>query len=467
MPILIGSEYYLRQIQLQLGVGGILKIPVPPPPLNELIRNLAGAERFLSVLGQVQSSAMAGEYLAWDKLRHKQPPGDLNHEEWWFALRFARNSVRRDLALLRQESGKPFSYTLPDVVLESMDEITRKTSGEIAISELVTNPATRDRYLVSSLIEEAITSSQLEGAVTTRQVAKEMLRTGRSPKTRSERMILNNYRAIQRVTELINTPLTPDLVCEIHRIVTEGTLDNPAAVGALQTDDAGRVAVWGNQGELLHRPPAVAELPERLERLCKFANGLTEEGYVPPVLRSIAIHFMFGYDHYFEDGNGRTARALFYWSMLRQGYWLAEFLTISRILKKAPAQYARSFLLTEQDEGDLTHFFSYQLDVLSRAITELYEYLAKKTEDLRTIQNNIRALPGEFNYRQLALLEHAIRTPDAIYSAHSQAMSNKTSLETARQDLSALEKRGFLERRKSGKRFVWVAVRDLAAKLNA
>ena len=68
-----------------------------------------------------------------------------------------------------------------------------------------------------------------------------------------------------------------------------------------------------------------------------------------PVLRATlpAIHFMVGYDHYFEDGNGRTARAFFYWSMLRQGYWLAEFLSISRVLRAAPARYARSFLLTE------------------------------------------------------------------------------------------------------------------------
>lgn len=429
------------------------------------MQNLADAGRFVTVLEQVKSSAMSGEYLAWDKLRHKQPPGDLTAGEWWLAVRLARHSARRDLVLLRAVSGKPFSYTLPDVVLEGMDEITRKASGEIVISELVTNTATRDRYLVSSLIEEAITSSQLEGAVTSRRVAKEMLQTGRPPKNRSERMILNNYRAIQRVTELVNTPLTPDLVCEIHRIVTDGALDDPAAAGVLQTDDAQRVAVWGDQGELLHRPPVVAELSERLVRLCRFANGLAEDGYVPPVLRSIAIHFMFGYDHYFENGNGRTARALFYWSMLRQGYWLAEFLTISRVLKRAPAQYARSFLLTEQDEGDLTHFFIYQLDVLSRAITELYEYLAKKAEDLRNIQRNIGALPGEFNHRQLALLQHAIRTPDAIYTAHSHAASHKTSVETARQDLAALEQRGFLERHKSGKQFTWVPVPNLAVQL--
>ena len=45
------------------------------------------------------------------------------------------------------------------------------------------------RYLVNSLMEEAIRSSQLEGATTTRRVAKELLRSGREPKDRGERMI--------------------------------------------------------------------------------------------------------------------------------------------------------------------------------------------------------------------------------------------------------------------------------------
>ena len=56
----------------------------------------------------------------------------------------------------------------------------------------MTNPETRDSYLVRSLLEESITSSQLEGAATTREIAKEMIRNGRQPRDRGERMIFNN-----------------------------------------------------------------------------------------------------------------------------------------------------------------------------------------------------------------------------------------------------------------------------------
>ncbi|MEK8226622.1 Fic family protein [Oerskovia sp. M15] len=296
-------------------------------------------------------------------------------------------------------------------MLREVEHINRHASGSIAISEQVTNPGTRDTYAISSLIEEAITSSQLEGAVTSRRVAKEMIRTGRPPVDHSERMIFNNYRAMQRVVELRHQPLTPELILEVHRIVTEGTLDDPRSAGRIQDDDTLRVSVFGDGDQVLHRPPPVADLPDRMAALCSFANDDSATTYVPPALRAIMIHFMMGYDHYFEDGNGRTARAIFYWSMLRQGFWLTEFLTISRILKGAPAQYARSFLLTEQDDGDLTYFLQYHLEVIHRAIDELREHLDRKADELRAVQVEMRALPGEFNYRQLVLLERAVKDP--------------------------------------------------------
>lgn len=447
-----------------------MKQPATPPNLTHLLSRLtsSGSDRIVDVLSQRLPHEFQREYLHWDKLRYKNPPAGLSSEEWWLRTKLARQSIAREIDLLRDKTGRPFWYCLPDVVLESVDSITRKASGDISVSEQVTNSHTRDTYIVSSLIEEAITSSQLEGAVTSRRVAKDMIRSGRDPRDRSERMILNNYRAMRRIADLRNVDLTPDLVCEIHRIVTDGTLDDPEAAGKLQDDDEKRVAVWdvADDSLPLHDPPRVAELPDRLRRLCEFANSAGAMPYMPPVLRAIVIHFMFGYDHYFSDGNGRTARAIFYWSMLRQGYWLAEFITISRILRDAPAQYGRAYLFTESDEGDLTYFVIYNLHVIERAINDLHVYLAKKAEELREAQNRIRALPGEFNYRQLAVLENAIKDPSSVgYSAASHATSHNVTTETARSDLSGLEQRGLLVQRRMGRRFVWFPAPDLRDQL--
>ena len=444
-----------------------MKTPMPPPDFDELLsRALKDTSQIARVLRRESGSVSSEPYLPWDELRYRQPPDGLSHEEWWLSTKMARNAILRKTPLLDRE-GKPFHYALPDQVLSCIEEVVRHTSGSIGATELVTNAASRDRYVVNSLIEEAITSSQLEGASTSRKVAKEMLRSGRKAHDRSEQMILNNYRAMRRVGEMRNERITPELVLELHRIVTEGTLDDPSAAGRLQRPDEVRVAVWAEDGELLHRPPDAKELPERLERLCAFANSDLDTGYLPPVLRAITLHFMFGYDHYFEDGNGRTARAIFYWSMLNRGFWLAEFLTISKILKTAPSQYARSFLYTEQDENDLTYFFNYHLDVVMRAVRDLHSYLARKTAELRQLQTKLIGSNREFNHRQLALLQHALRDPSALFTMSSHARAHSSSLETARQDLLDLVGKDLLLRRRSGREFQFLPVKDIAQRLGA
>jgi len=381
----------------------------------------------------------------------------------WFVVKLARMTMQRTLPL-EDQNGDAFTYAVPDEVLRGIEAINRDASGHIAISEQVTNPTTRDRYVVSSLIEEAITSSQLEGAATTRRVAKDMIRSGRAPRTVDERMILNNYRAMTRIGELRKERLSPELIYEIHRLVTEETLDDPTASGRCQTPNEERVSVWDGD-QLLYAPPPAADLPARIEMLCKFANDELDSDYIPPVVRAISLHFMLGYDHPFQDGNGRTARALFYWAMLNRGYWLAEFLSISRILKAAPAQYARSFLHTEQDGNDLTYFVLYQLSVIRRSIQELHDYLDRKIRDVQEVRRILAAMPGEFNHRQVVLLQHAMSNADAEYTVQSHMNSHKVVHETARRDLLELEQRDLLIKHRVGKAFVWVPPPDLSSLL--
>jgi Fic family protein len=151
--------------------------------------------------------------------------------------------------------------------------------------------------------------------------------------------------------------------------------------------------------------------------------------------------------------------------MLRNGYWLTEFLTISRILKAAPSQYARSFLLTEDDEGDLTYFFIYHLGVVNRSITDLHAYLAQKAKELRLLQQSLRSGPTDLNHRQLALLDHALRNPEAVFTADSHANSHRVSGMTSRHDLGDLEERGFIQRFKLGRKFAWAPAPDLGERL--
>lgn len=446
-------------------LGGRVRIPRKPPTLDDLLEKIH-PDRFGSIFAAKHGPAPEGKYRHWNTLCYLEPPAGLSHEEWWLGIKLVRNNMAHPLPL-RDTAGSPFTYSMPDAAQERVHKIDQLASGQIAVSEAVTNPATRDRYLVSSLIEEAITSSQLEGASTSRRVARNMIRSGRPPRDTSERMILNNYRAMNRVRVLSQEKLTPELIYELHRIVTDGTLDEPDAAGRPQLPHEERVKVYwerGDSGKILHTPPPAEELPERIEALCRFANGEEPEWFLHPVVRAIVVHFWLAYDHPFLDGNGRTARALFYWSMLKQGYWLAEFLTISNILKKAPAKYTRSFLFTETDDGDTTYFILYNLEVVMRAIEELNDYLRRKVTEVKEVESLIKGQP-HFNHRQLALFGHALRNPDASYTVISHSSSHDISSERARLDLLDLEKQSLLLKRKIGKANHYFPPNDLPDRL--
>jgi len=424
-----------------------------PPDLEKVAEELLkDADRLMQAL----NTPLPGEYLHWDKLRHLEPPTGLTSEAWWWAIKWRRRPPLLRVFPLTDKDGLPFAFALPDQVLRLLHHVDQKCSGEIAMPEVVTaDEQARSHYLVNSLMEEAIRSSQLEGATTTRNVAKELLRTGREPRDRSERMILNNYRALEFMREGMGERLTPEAVLELQRILTTGTLDNPDAAGRLQRPEDDRVAVFDRTDEsLVHNPPPAEQLPERLRRLCDFGNAAEDpEEFIPPAVRAILLHFWLAYDHPFEDGNGRTARALFYWSMRTQGYWLVEYLSISTILRKAPAKYMRAFMLTETDGRDATYFLIYQLEVMERAIKQLHSYLRRKAKEVAEVEQLMNRRDGEFNHRQLALLSAALRNQQQTYTFKSHASSHRVTHETSRRDLLELYERGLLDRRRSGRQY--------------
>src|SRR6266508_1096027 len=387
-----------------------MKRPQSPPaiPLNQVLA--LPSKKLGTILAEAVRSEAEGKYRHWDSIRHLTPPAGLTREQWWGATKLVRQPALKPLPLGDSE-GKQFRYAITDMIARLLHEIDLGAGGNIGMPDPIANPQTRSQYVMHSLFQEAVTSSQLEGAATTRAAAKEMLRTG------------------QKIT--------------VQDAIT---------------------------GEVCHSPPPADQLSDRLKALCEFANGsVLDVGkplgrFVHPAVRAILLHFWLAYDHPFVDGNGRTARALFYWSMLRQGYWLFEFVSISEILVKAPAKYAMSFLCTETDDNDVTYFLLYQCEVIRRAIASLHEYIDKKSKELRETETLLRGAT-DLNYRQQALVTHALRKPGTRYTIEGHRRSHAIVYETARNDLTALAERGLLETRKAGRAFAFVAAPDLAERL--
>jgi Fic family protein len=436
-----------------------MKIPMPPPKFdfNQVDK------KSLLIPGRLRPVTAKGEYLHWDKLRHLSPPHLLSSEQWWLIIKLARKTLYKQPPF-QDKHGKPFVLATTDNILHKLHSIDRSTGNAIQSPSSILNNQMKDTYLVQSLIEESITSSQLEGASTTRKVAKEMLRTQRKPRDLSEKMIFNNYQALQFVRDIKNESLTVEMILELHNILTKDTLDDPKTSGKIRVSDD--IHIWDNQEQILHTPPHAKELEERISKLCNFANETADKGdfFIHPIIRAILLHFMLAYDHPFVDGNGRTARALFYWCMAHQGYSLMEYISISEIIKRAPSQYARAYLYSETDENDLTYFVIHQLDVILKAINALYKHIDEQRNELIETEKLLRAnqaLLNKLNYRQIALIKHALKHPNIHYQIEGHRQSHNITYDTARTDLLKLAKFGLLSKQKTGKAFTFIAPSDL------
>ncbi len=435
------------------------RLPEDPPAINDVLIKIdpIHLNRVLDV-----GPTVDGRYLHWEEVRRRPPPAGLTTDEWWAGLALNRNTIARSSPILNTK-GDYFRYSLVDPVLEHLHNLDMRATGRLASPIATLNPTTRGSYRVRGIIEEAISSSQLEGAATTRVRAKEMLRSGQKPRDISERMISNNYNAIRYIREITNRDLSPDLICEIHAKLTEGTLENPDDCGRFQRPGDIRAKVVDELDKIMFMPPRAEEIMGRIKRLCDFANG-ANGGFTHPLLHSILLHFWLAYIHPFADGNGRTARGLFYWSALRGDYWLMEYVSISAVLHKAPGQYRDSFLYSETNDNDLTYFLIHQLNVLDKAFQGLSTYVDSVLKRNQEVDSIIGDIP-ELNYRQRALLSDALRNPDRLYTFRGHANRHDVSLNTARNDLLYLGGIDLIELEQIGKQKAFIASTNLASKL--
>lgn len=374
------------------------------------------------------------EYLYWDKAKYHVPK-DLNPADFW-------NAVKQTRAIgcsTFKFSACSFFYKETSRMQEILHNFDMNFGGTLASSNILSNK-NRQYYLLSSIMEEAIASSQMEGASTTRKVAKEMLRKQAKPKDRSQQMIFNNYNTIRYLSEHREDKFTPELLLEIHKQITEKTLDDPNDEGRFRTDN-NIFVVDGITGEVAHTPPSYTSIQATIKQICKFINNESKT-FIHPIIKAIIIHFMISYLHPFVDGNGRTARSLFFWYMLKKGYWLTEYLSISRVIYKSKVQYEKAFLYTEHDDYDLGYFIQYNLKALSQSFEELKIYLERKAQkNSALLEYRIQGL----NERQIQIVKMCAENPSCMFTSKDLETTFNVSVKTIRSDLEGLVKIKLME----------------------
>lgn len=108
-------------------------------------------------------------------------PSGILPEVLWQAVKF-----KRRLNVINLKFGKlQFHFTITSKMQQLLHEFDMNFGGSLGAGGIIPEKDHKV-YLLSSIMEEAIASSQMEGASTTRKVAKEMLRKQAKPINKSQ-----------------------------------------------------------------------------------------------------------------------------------------------------------------------------------------------------------------------------------------------------------------------------------------
>jgi len=428
-----------------------MRIPENPPSDEEIYK----------LLGQSDSKSIEelkpylyivnSKYLHWDELPMRFKDVKFNLKLLWGYAKLVREFNNRAIRL----DGLTLYYVQTPLIEKVLHGLDMRVGGKIDFESHMPSVDLKRKYLVNSLMEEAIASSQLEGAATTRVVAKQMLRENRKPKTTSEQMILNNYITMMYIKENTqpNQPLTLELILDVHKKITKDTLEKKEYEGAFRTDN--EVKVYSrDEGQLIYEPPDHSSINQLLQQSCGFANTEPTEFYLHPIVKAIVLHYIIGYIHPFNDGNGRTARALFYWYLISQKYDWFEYVAVSTAIKNAPVKYTRAYIYSETDNNDITYFVKFNLRQLDIALKSFEKYIEKTKTVNKNIFETIKNNPN-LNFRQADVIITLTKNERPTTVREMQERYN-ISYQTARTDLLGLAKLGYLRKHTRGKQFIFL-----------
>jgi len=401
----------------------------------------------------------APKYLYWDKVKH-HVSSSLTSTELWYVIKFIRMQQRIQ-APISSESNKNFTWTKLIDLEEILHKIDLNTGGALAGEYTQYDEKENRKFISRGILEEAIASSQLEGANTTRKYAKQMIQEGISPRTKSEHMIVNTHQAMQRVEEVYKAEtLSMELLYEMHELITKNTLPNED-IGRLRSDED-EIVILKDHHTVAFKPPSEAFLKQEIKNLIKFANNEIKHDFLHPLIKAVMLHFWFAYLHPFVDGNGRVARLLFYWYMIKNGYWAFAYLPISTVIKKNRKGYEMAFIYAEQDDYDLTYFLDYILEQIKVALEEFQKYVGQVTEKLKMERQFDKY---KLNPRQSGLMRHYLENSDTRTTIVAHSHINKISRRTAEMDLHSLVGSGLIRSEKRGRQIYYYPVNDLEIKI--
>lgn len=155
------------------------------------------------------------------------------------------------------------------------------------------------------------------------------------PKCRYAIKIHNFRRALHRVMDSKDFPLTPDFICSLHAIAMEGLILDPGKFRTCEVRPVGSPEGYVRSDQIT----------ERLQKLCSMVQSTTIVSMNSAVRLGTELYSVFLTIHPFVNGNGRVARLLL-------SHFFLKFIPIPIMLENTRNGRENYIMLLEESRVD-------------------------------------------------------------------------------------------------------------------
>ncbi|HEX9780914.1 MAG TPA: Fic family protein [bacterium] len=381
-----------------------------------------------------------------EEVGYRLPPEATLDQFWTKLVQFRQ--AKAEFLPFKAQGDTPFWFVLTPKLQEWLHQVDSR--GKDSLYSVVKEEIQAE-LTEQALIEEAMFSSVIEGAFSTIARARELIVEGKPPRDTSDQMVANNGRVMRYVLEQRKAPCSVELMHAIQRMVTEKTLERDADAGRFRD---GPIFVVNQRRETIYTAPPADTVPSSMETLIRWINAGETQPFIHPILRAAIIHTYLVYVHPYVDGNGRTARALFYWYLLKHRYEFFRYFSISSIIQETRQRYYKVLKDMEDHEADMTYVLLYMAESVVRAIDVILQRITERYgRDL--VFANVRERHIVLNERQTRFLKFLAVSREKRGTIAKYQKDFKVVYETARRDLAQLEAFGILTKGKQGHQFIY------------
>jgi len=345
---------------------------------------------------------------------------------------------------LLDKKGKPFWFVLNPAVLSLISEVERNRGF---LSSLKLPKKFLTKWTSDHLNKEAYYSSHIEGAQTSLEAALLQLNKPLKKDYRDEsmQMIANNKVVLEFIRKQQSKPISHEIIYKLHTILLRSThKDRPITVGKYRK---GPIYVVNRYREVVYEGPPASEVMGMMKAYLQWIQEVSD---IHPLIKAAMVHLHFVHIHPFDDGNGRSARALSNLYLMNQGYQFINFMAPSDYFDHHRSAYYQAIQNSRLHASDATFFILYYLTALADQLQNVKREIEKETA-VKNIRNILsEKIQTRLDRKQIKVLQWMLEYPEKMTTQKYRRL-NQCSDETARKDFNYLLELGIIEKTGSGR----------------